>query len=228
MGVGYIYTRSRRRAQILRITLIYRSIYRLASFVLSPHIHINKREIVMPTLRSFLLSVASVFLTLFAGTAQSIHLYTFTFDEVVFNNQTYAQEVLVFESPKLLALGEKASRSSGALNGYAPSEMSYCATGTSQFNFCGSVDFTKPEGAVAGFEFIVELPPSSYGVGDFVTNLAGRMIISAGGASADGVYGTGRLNIVDTSPIPEPSSLALLGLGFVALSFGRRRRVSAA
>lgn len=178
----------------------------------------------MLTLRSFLLAVASVFLTLAAGIAQSAHLYTFTFDEVDYNSQTYSQQTLVFESPKLLALGEKAIRLSGSLNGYMPSDMYYCAIGPNQFNFCGLMDFTKPVGDVAGFDFLVALPPSSYGVGVFDTESAGRVIIDVFETSADVVRGNGRLSIVDTNPIPEPSSLALLGLGFVALSLGWKRR----
>ena len=104
------------------------------------------------------------------------------------------------------------------------------------FSFAVSADGTGIEfkvsnsfftGAVAGLTYF---PGQQFAAanGDVVLRLSQSFGYSVGGGALYGDDRLGRVSLVGAAAVPEPSTVAVLGLGVVALALARRRRTTRA
>jgi hypothetical protein len=95
------------------------------------------------------------------------------------------------------------------------------------FSFTGFGSVTSIDGQNLPFGFVMELPIvisfSSVGVLDGVTTDATRILGFSSSGSADMISPTGERDI----PVPEPTSMLLLGTGLVGVASRLRRRTKA-
>ena len=155
--------------------------------------------------------------------ANAALIYTFNYDAL---DEYEAAEISFTSSSFATNVGDTLTYLSGGINGCSPTTLtldSLNAFATPVFANGSCGDGTGP--AVDGLFFRPDImPPLTTGV--FVsTGVAGRQFEGVGGSNSYR-YTSGVLTIADLVSVPEPGTLSLLGIGFAALGFARRRNVS--